>query len=105
MADEKSLVRISHRRFATSCLEVRIIMRRIVNERNTKRKKAAIILKKTAAATMCVILAAGMTACGKKTDSAQSESVSENDNYSSDIFRSQERRAGKECRSRWSPYH
>ena len=61
-------------------------MRRIVNERNTKRKKAAIILKKTAAATMCVILAAGMTACGKKTDSAQSESVSENDKYSSDIF-------------------
>ena len=27
--------------------------------------KAAIILKKTAAATMCVILAAGMTACDK----------------------------------------
>ena len=79
-------MRISHRRFATSCLEVRIIMRRIVNERNTKRKKAAIILKKTAVAAMCVILAAGMTACGKKTDSAQSESVSENDKYSSDIF-------------------
>ena len=78
-------MRISHRRFATSCLEVRIIMRRIVNERNTKRKKAAIILKKTAAA-MCVILAAGMTACGKKTDSVLSESVSENDKYSSDIF-------------------
>ena len=79
-------MRISHRRFATSCLEVRIIMRRIVNERNTKRKKAAIILKKTAVAAMCVILAAGMTACGKKADSVQSESVSENDKYSSDIF-------------------
>ena len=86
MADEKSPVRISHRRFATSCLEVRIIMRRIVNERNTKRKKAAIILKRTAVAAMCVILAAGMTACGKKADSVQSESVSENDKYSSDIF-------------------
>jgi thiamine biosynthesis lipoprotein len=86
MAEEKSPVRISHRRFATSCLEVRIIMRRIVNERNTKRKKAAIILKRTAVAAMCVILAAGMTACGKKADSAQSESVSENDKYSSDIF-------------------
>ena len=61
-------------------------MRRIVNERNTKRKKAAIILKRTAVAAMCVILAAGMTACGKKADSAQSESVSENDKYSSDIF-------------------
>ena len=79
-------MRISHRRFATSCLEVRIIMRRIVNERNTKRKKAAIILKRTAVAAMCVILAAGMTACGKKADSVQSESVSENDKYSSDIF-------------------
>ena len=79
-------MRISHRRFATSCLEARIIMRRIVNERNTKRKKAAIILKKTAVAAMCVILAAGMTACGKKTDSVLSESVSENDKYSSDIF-------------------
>ena len=22
-----------------------------------------------------------------------------------DIFRSEERRVGKECRSRWSPYH
>ena len=58
-------------------------MRRIVNERNTKRKKAAIILKRTAVAAMCVILAAGMTACGKKADSVQSESVSENDKYSS----------------------
>ena len=48
--------------------------------------KAAIILKKTAVAAMCVILAAGMTACGKKADSVQSESVSENDKYSSDIF-------------------
>lgn len=61
-------------------------MRRIVNERNTKRKKAAIILKRTAVVAMCVILAAGMTACGKKMDSVQSESVSENDKYSSDIF-------------------
>src|SRR2546429_9657347 len=25
--------------------------------------------------------------------------------YLSDIFRSEERRVGKECRSRWSPYH
>src|SRR2546430_11795228 len=25
--------------------------------------------------------------------------------YCSDVFRSEERRVGKECRSRWSPYH
>ena len=28
-----------------------------------------------------------------------------NDNYSMDYNRSEERRVGKECRSRWSPYH
>src|SRR3712207_505445 len=26
-------------------------------------------------------------------------------NYNIDTFRSEERRVGKECRSRWSPYH
>ena len=26
-------------------------------------------------------------------------------NIHPDIFRSEERRVGKECRSRWSPYH
>ena len=25
--------------------------------------------------------------------------------FSSGLFRSEERRVGKECRSRWSPYH
>ena len=25
--------------------------------------------------------------------------------YSKNIYRSEERRVGKECRSRWSPYH
>ena len=25
--------------------------------------------------------------------------------YTCDVFRSEERRVGKECRSRWSPYH
>src|SRR5256885_11008015 len=25
--------------------------------------------------------------------------------FAGDIFRSEERRVGKECRSRWSPYH
>jgi len=25
--------------------------------------------------------------------------------HPSNIFRSEERRVGKECRSRWSPYH
>ena len=29
----------------------------------------------------------------------------EQDSYQVDINRSEERRVGKECRSRWSPYH
>ena len=29
----------------------------------------------------------------------------ENENYSIESLRSEERRVGKECRSRWSPYH
>ena len=33
------------------------------------------------------------------------DSVQLDPGYSSDIVRSEERRVGKECRSRWSPYH
>ena len=29
----------------------------------------------------------------------------DNSNYKSMVSRSEERRVGKECRSRWSPYH
>ena len=27
------------------------------------------------------------------------------DHYTKEVLRSEERRVGKECRSRWSPYH
>ena len=29
----------------------------------------------------------------------------EDDTYTNTVYRSEERRVGKECRSRWSPYH
>ena len=39
-------------------------------------------------------------------DDPQTEVVNNNDpTYKSDHSRSEERRVGKECRSRWSPYH
>ena len=74
-------MRISHRRFATSCLEVRIIMRRIVNERNTKRKKSSDYIKENSRRRN--VRDTGGRHDGnaaKKQTSVQSESVSENDN-------------------------
>ena len=35
----------------------------------------------------------------------QTEASAISDNTGSDAARSEERRVGKECRSRWSPYH
>ena len=31
--------------------------------------------------------------------------ISKNEVFKTDTLRSEERRVGKECRSRWSPYH
>ena len=31
--------------------------------------------------------------------------IKKQDDYNHDKWRSEERRVGKECRSRWSPYH
>ena len=53
-------------------------------------KRLAVI----AIAVLAAVLAAG---CGKKASSAAGEEKKE--------LRSEERRVGKECRSRWSPYH
>ena len=38
-------------------------------------------------------------------DAIKKEKGSGNRLYSAIAFRSEERRVGKECRSRWSPYH
>ena len=44
-------------------------------------------------------------------DTPKPRNFGDNDNltyeylYQIDVFRSEERRVGKECRSRWSPYH
>src|SRR2546422_4128256 len=43
------------------------------------------------------IPAAGLGVCPK--------AVSANQNFLNLVLRSEERRVGKECRSRWSPYH
>ena len=38
-------------------------------------------------------------------DDSNKNNNKENDCYYSHKIRSEERRVGKECRSRWSPYH
>ena len=72
---------------------------------------------KITALILCFCLMLSMTACGSnnstenKTNSnkaASGSAVTGNKKTSrdvSDVDRSEERRVGKECRSRWSPYH
>ena len=63
---------------------------------------------KLSAAAICVLLSACMLfACGKKqkdfeTDTSAPVTTAE---PAAATDRSEERRVGKECRSRWSPYH
>src|SRR3989441_7292807 len=38
-------------------------------------------------------------------DGAAAISFNNRNDFPADFFRSEERRVGKECRSRWSPYH
>ena len=45
------------------------------------------------------------TAVGSKTMFAGGRADGDADSNVVDIYRSEERRVGKECRSRWSPYH
>ena len=52
---------------------------------------------------MCAaLMACSFAACGTNTSSAVQNEVAANEQ---DTDRSEERRVGKECRSRWSPYH
>ena len=47
---------------------------------------------------MAYVISDDCIACGTCIDECPVEAISEGD-------RSEERRVGKECRSRWSPYH
>ena len=42
---------------------------------------------------------------GKNTDRPQLQAMLEYVREGDTVYRSEERRVGKECRSRWSPYH
>ena len=43
--------------------------------------------------------------CGKHQDEVERMIIGPGVNICSECIRSEERRVGKECRSRWSPYH
>ena len=66
---------------------------------------------------LATFLLQGATAMAQETDATEESSASDDlslgesvgpavgQQYISQEFRSEERRVGKECRSRWSPYH
>ena len=82
IADEKSPTRISHRIFATSRSEMENIMIKNVLE----------YLEQSAAKSP------DKTAVADEHNAFTYQELLDN-------ARSEERRVGKECRSRWSPYH
>ena len=80
--------------------------------------------KKVLSALLCAAMVVSMTACGLKAPEAAYTTTSQNTDAAADATadatdsaaateagdstgteRSEERRVGKECRSRWSPYH
>ena len=55
---------------------------------------------------MALLVAARLGACSGGSDKAAAEKVDEKPRVKlAEVSRSEERRVGKECRSRWSPYH
>ena len=67
-------------------------------------------MKKIRKIIIMFIIASMITGCGKSGEKNKQGKISEND-YRRELSsneiesRSEERRVGKECRSRWSPYH
>ena len=60
-------------------------------------------------ATAATMMTAAFTGCGSSSDGADNNADKSADEGTSNEnlngSRSEERRVGKECRSRWSPYH
>ena len=70
-------------------------------------KKAAVIYWSGTGNTeaMANAVAEGMKGAGAEVSLLSADAVSAADLAGLDAVRSEERRVGKECRSRWSPYH
>ena len=78
-------------------------------------------MKKVISVVLACACVFSFAACGSKSDSSKSDSAKSDEKeklvmatnaefppfeyYDGDEVRSEERRVGKECRSRWSPYH
>ena len=63
-------------------------------------------IRKMLSAIACAALAMGCLAgCGSNTNSSVANTTTESVVENTSTARSEERRVGKECRSRWSPYH
>ena len=57
------------------------------------------------AVLVAAVLALALTACGRQADTGKVVYIPLWMEPYSVVYRSEERRVGKECRSRWSPYH
>ena len=63
-------------------------------------------MKKLLSMVLCAMMALTLAGCGGSSDDSSTYTYSsELDIKNLDSSRSEERRVGKECRSRWSPYH
>ena len=61
------------------------------------------MMKKIASLLLALVLALTLTACGAQPTETQLPDAPAQEEIA--LPRSEERRVGKECRSRWSPYH
>ena len=71
------------------------MIQNIMHKGSTRTKKN--MTARIACLVMSFVMAGGMAGCGKENSEKVPELV--------EPVRSEERRVGKECRSRWSPYH
>src|SRR5688572_33392276 len=65
---------------------------------------------KALGSNLIMLTPGSVTASGVRMGSGSRNTLTEDDSYAiqreiPDVVRSEERRVGKECRSRWSPYH
>ena len=68
-------------------------------------KKQAIILSVIASIALLALIIGATYAYFQASGGTGTSANLRVTTYTTDVFRSEERRVGKECRSRWSPYH
>ena len=73
-------------------------------ELRRRKRKRALMIKTGILCVLLVIFGIGIWALAGGTEKIQQKAQEKEDQKTAEV-RSEERRVGKECRSRWSPYH